>query len=116
MTHLLLSALQGTVREAADPKGYIYVASLYTYLQKQMPQERLPDLVVNFHETCSIAYFSDRFRLEALQIERDNLGTQISKLSDQLSEVHSIITDPNFFVKLAAPNPQNLRNTLITGS
>jgi WD40 repeat protein/DNA-binding XRE family transcriptional regulator len=107
MTHLLLSALQGKVREAADRRGYVHIPSLYTYLQTQM---QLPDLAGDFSEAWSLAHhphFSDEHRLEALQAEKESLRTEVSKLSDQLSEVYSLITDPKFFERIASSGAQS---------
>lgn len=100
MTYPLRSALQGAVREAANQQGYITLPSLYSYLQTQMSQEQLPDLPGDFPQTCILAYhphLSDDYRLEVLQAEKDTLRADVSKLSDQLSEVHSLITEGDFF-------------------
>ena len=104
MTHLLVSALQGTVREAVDPKGFIHIPSLYTYLQKQMPQEQLPNLAEDFPQTCTLAHYphlSEKHRL------KDSISTKVSTISDQISEIHSLITDPGFFEKRAVPSPES---------
>lgn len=106
MTGLLLPVLQGEVEEVLDDEGRVDIAALFKYLKKNM-QAQSPNLSVDFVGTdmeCILASYprrSIRLRRKAEKVGETVLITEVSKLTDKVSEVSKIITDPTYFERLA---------------
>jgi Putative ATP-dependent DNA helicase recG C-terminal/Caspase domain len=106
MTGLLLPALQGEVEEVLDDDGRVDIAALFKYLKKNMKAQS-PNLSVDFVGTdmaCILASYptrSIRLRRGAEKAGETVLITEVSKLTDKVSEVSKIITDPTYFERLA---------------
>jgi len=107
MTSLVLSVLQGKEKEAADQNGDVNIHSLYLYLQSQMPLEQLPNLSGDFPRTCILArhpHLSEFSLYTRQKIEENALRTELSALTEKVSEVSRIITEPDYFWRLAQTN------------
>ncbi|HEU5380893.1 MAG TPA: hypothetical protein VFV38_36180, partial [Ktedonobacteraceae bacterium] len=107
MTGPLLSVLQGKVAQVIDHKGNINIHSLYTYLQDQMPLAQLPNLSGDFPIPCILAHYPEKshhFLQLTQQAEENDRWHTISQLMDKMSEISSVITDSDYFKRLAETN------------
>ena len=80
---------------------------LYLYLQSQMPLEQLPNLSGDFPRTCILArhpHLSEFSLFTRQKIEENALRTELSALTEKVSEVSKIITQPDYFWRLAQTN------------